>query len=70
MLWAYEHGCSAKATPSLADTKYNMASLHKKRGERHLAKQLHLQCEAIYATVYGPDHSETTDARQQAIDCA
>jgi len=56
--------------PSLADTKYNMALLHKQRGERHLAKELYLECEAIYATVYGPDHSKTTAAQQQASDCA
>ena len=55
--------------PSLADTKYNMALLHEKRGERHLAKQLYLECEAVYATVYGPDHSETIDAKQEASDC-
>ena len=54
---------------SLADTKYNMALLHKKRGERHRAKELFLECEAIYATVYGPDHSETIDAKQEASDC-
>jgi hypothetical protein len=47
-----------------------MANLHKKRGERHLAKQLYLECEAICATVYGPDHSETIDAKQKASDCA
>ena len=47
-----------------------MALLHKKRGERHLAKQLYLECEAIYATVYGPDHSETIDAKQKASDCS
>jgi hypothetical protein len=56
--------------PSLADTKYNMALLHKERGERHLAKELFLECEAIYATTYGPDHSETIDAKQKASDCA
>ena len=56
--------------PSLADTKYNMALLHKKRGERHLAKELYLECEAIYSTAYGPDHSETIDAKHKASDCA
>ena len=62
VLWAYEHGCSAKIT------EYNMALLHKQRGERHLAKELYLECEAIYATVYGPDHSKTIDAKQKASD--
>ena len=55
----YEAVYGYEQLPSLADTNYNMALLYKKRGERHLAKQLHLECEAIYATVYGPDHSET-----------
>jgi len=51
-----------------------MALLHKKtrqkRGETEVAKKLFLECEEIYAKVYGPDHSETTDAAQQARDCA
>ena len=53
----------------VADTRYNMASLHKERGERDVASQLFLECEAIYAKVYGPDHSETKDAAQQARRC-
>jgi len=47
-----------------------MALLHKKRGETEVAKKLYLECEEIYAKVYGPDHSETTDAAQKARDCA
>ena len=49
---------------------YNMAILHKERGERHVAKQLYLECEAIYAKVYGPNHSKTIDGKQKAGDCA
>ena len=60
----------AASIPLVADTKYNIALVHKKRGEREEAKKLYLECETIYATVYGPDHSETTDAAQQARDCA
>jgi len=40
------------------------------RGERKVAKQLWLECQAIYAKVFGADHSKTTDAAQQARDCA
>ena len=47
-----------------------MARLRKARGERKAAKQLYLECEAIYAKVYGPDRSETTDAGKQARNCA
>ena len=39
--------------PDVADTKYNMAILHKKRGESKVAKQLWLECQAIYAKVFG-----------------
>ena len=53
----------------VADTKYNMASLHKKRGERDVARQLFLECEIVYAKVYGLDHSKTKEAAQQARGC-
>ena len=56
--------------PDIADTKYNMAILHQKRGERKEAKQLWLECQAIYAKVFGADHSKTAGAAQQARDCA
>ena len=62
--------CSARTIPLFADTKYNIAFVHKKRGEKEAAKKLYLECETIYAKVYGPDHSETTDAAQKARDCA
>ena len=55
--------------PSVADSKYNMALLHKRRNETERARQLFLECEQIYAKVYGPDHSETKDAAQQASRC-
>ena len=55
--------------PDVADTKYNMALLHKKLSERDLARQLFLDCEAIYAEVYGPDHSKKKGAEQQAPCC-
>ena len=57
-------------SPHVADTKYNIAGIHKERGEKVAAKKFYLECETIYAKVYGPDHSETTDAAQKARDCA
>ena len=62
-MYGYEH-------PIVAATMYNMAILHKERGERHVAKELYLECEAIYAKVYGPNHSKTIDGKQKAGDCA
>ena len=56
--------------PDVGDTKYNMAILHKKRGESKVAKQLWLECQAIYAKVFGADHNKTAGAAQQARDCA
>ena len=40
------------------------------RGEKDVAKQLFFECEAIYAKVYGPDHSKTTGAARGARACA
>ena len=56
--------------PDVADAKYSMAFLHKTRGQRKVAKQLWLECQAIYAKVFGADHSKTTRAAQQARSCA
>ena len=53
----------------MADSKYNLASLHKKRRETEKARQLFLECEQTYSAVYGPDHSETQDAARQASLC-
>ena len=50
--------------PNVADSKYNMALLHKGRSETDRARQLFSECQEIYAQVYGPDHSETVDAAQ------
>jgi hypothetical protein len=57
-------------SPHVAGTKYNIANVHKKSGETEASKKLYLECETIYAKVYGPDHSETTGAAQKARDCA
>ena len=55
--------------PLVADSKCNLASLHKNRRETEKARQLFLECEQIYSAVYGPDHSETQDAARQASLC-
>ena len=56
--------------PLVADIKRNKALVHKKRGEKDLAKQLLLECEAICAKVYGADHSKTAEAAREARACA
>jgi tetratricopeptide (TPR) repeat protein len=53
----------------VATSKYNMALLHKRGNETDRARQLFLECEQIYAKVYGPDHSETNEAARQASRC-
>ena len=55
--------------PQVADSKYNLALLHRKRRETDKARQLFLECEQTYSAVYGPDHSETQDAARQASLC-
>jgi len=65
--------------PSVAASKYNLALLRRRRNETDIARQLFRECEQIYitvygpdhskqiyASVYGPDHSETVDAARQA----
>ena len=52
--------------PSVADSKYNIAELHETQGDVEEAKTLFLECEQIYAEVYGQDHSETLDAARRA----
>ena len=44
--------------PSVAASKYNLALLRRQRNETDIARQLFRECEQIYFTVYGPDHSE------------
>ena len=55
--------------PSVADSKYNLALLHRQRNETDIARQLFLECEQIYTIVYGPHHRETVDAVRQASLC-
>ena len=53
----------------MADSKYNLASLHTNRRETEKARQLFLECEQIYSAVFGPDHSKTQGAARQASLC-
>jgi tetratricopeptide (TPR) repeat protein len=55
--------------PDVAASKYNLALLRRQRNETDIARQLFRECEQIYITVYGPDHSETVDAARQASRC-
>ncbi len=49
-----------------ANTKYNMALIHRNQGENNQARILFREAAAVYAQVYGADHSETIDALNQA----
>ena len=51
----------------MAASKYNLALLRRKRNETDIARQLFRECEQIYITVYGPDHSETVDAARKPV---
>ena len=44
--------------PNVAASKYNLALLRRQRNETDIARQLFRECEQIYFTVYGPDHSK------------
>jgi hypothetical protein len=44
--------------PNVAASKYNLALLRRQRNVTDIARQLFRECEQIYITVYGPDHSE------------
>ena len=53
--------------PSVAASKYNLALLRRQRNETDIARQLFRECEQIYITVYGPDHSETVEQHGQLV---
>ena len=44
-------------------TLYNVANIHEDRGDYKLAADGFKRCAAIYSTVYGSDHSKTSDAQ-------
>jgi hypothetical protein len=60
--------CGADS-PLTTHAKYHMAAVHKRRGEHEEAKQLYLECEAIFAKVLGPGNIKTTEAARQARQC-
>jgi tetratricopeptide (TPR) repeat protein len=51
---------------SSANTKYNMALIYRDQGQINQARILFQEAAAVYAQVYGADHSETVDALNQA----
>ena len=53
--------------PSVAASKYNLALLRRQRNETDIARQLFRECEQIYITVYGPDHSETVEQNGKLV---
>ena len=56
--------------PSVAASKYNLALLRRQRNETDIARQLFRECEQIYITVYGPDHSETVQHGKLVVVCS
>ena len=50
----------------VADTKYNIAGLHKGQGNLEAARELFLESAEIYAAVLGPEHEERLDAHSGA----
>ena len=51
---------------NVANTKYNIACLYRRQGNSSQARNLFQEAAAVYATVYGANHSETIDALNQA----
>ena len=50
----------------MVTSKYNIAGVHEIQGNLEEAKALFLECEKIYAKVFGDEHEETQDARERA----
>jgi len=50
----------------VAASKYNIASLKETQGDLE-ERRLFLECEQIYAKVFGADHEETLDAAMRAL---
>ena len=51
----------------VAASKYNIASLKETQGDLEGARRLFLECEQIYAKVFGADDEETLDAAMRAL---
>jgi len=50
----------------VATCKYNMAIVHEVQGNLERARLLFLECQSIYAEIFGADHEETLDAAMRA----
>ena len=48
-------------------SKYNIASLKETQGDLEGARRLFLECEQIYAKVFGADDEETLDAAMRPL---
>ena len=59
-------GCFGEAHGSAGTTKYNMALLHRRRGDDGEARQLFREAAAAYTAAYGAEHPEAADALEQA----
>jgi len=53
----------------VANTEYKIALLKLQQGNASEAAALFQHCAEVYTRVYGPDHSETVDAREQVQQC-
>ena len=52
--------------PSVADTLYSIGQVYEDWSQYESAADNFERCTSIYAAAYGPDHSETLDARHRA----
>jgi tetratricopeptide (TPR) repeat protein len=57
--------CLGNSHVSVANTKYNIAIIYRKQNQISKAKLLFSEAGDVYEAVYGADHSETIDAREQ-----
>ena len=51
----------------VATSKHKIAGLKEAQGDLEGARRLFLECEQIYAKVFGADHGETLDAAMRAL---
>jgi hypothetical protein len=59
--------CTATSTLYAAASKYNIASLKETQGDFEGTRRLLLECQRIYAKVFGADDEETLDAAMRAL---
>ncbi len=57
--------CVGGVHASGANTMYNMELIYRKQGDNNQARILLQETVAVYAKVYGAEHSETNDALNQ-----